>query len=476
MSQQIDSLSEKFPLSAALPAGPSIPGWLQTMEFSRRPYEFVRGCSRRFGDTYTLKIAGMGDTVMFSSPEAVRAVFALPGDGMHNGNDVVRYLLNERSVVFLEGKLHQRARQVLSAPLNGSALHSYAPSFLDAARRVSNTWKDGQRINLHHAFQQITFDALMQATFGETQSEEYSELRKELLSFVNGQLTNGMFFASVLLGSRLYDLLRGRADLAKQALNAGQTVNRFGIFAKRAANLARVEYLLEKLVAERRAQTDNEGTDALSRMLQAGDIPKHDIVQQLLTILIAGHDTTSLALSWVMYQVLQRPAVLQRLIAELKEAQTPAGLDPQVVDKLPQLGAVINESLRVTPGAAFVPRRLDKDVEISGVRVPAGTCIAVNVIGAHSRSATWGDPEAFRPERFLDQASTAWTFFPFGGGIRRCLGAAFAVTEMRLVFAHLLSTWDFTLASGYKARPAVHGFLIGPARSLQVIARKRIVP
>lgn len=451
-----------------------MPGWLQTLEFSRSPYNFMRRCSAQFGDTYTLNIAGMGSTVMFSSPEAVRALFALPGDGMHNGNDVVRYLLNERSVVFLEGKEHHQTRQVLSTPLNGKTLHFYAPNFLESAHRISSTWADGQRVNIHHAFQQITFDALMQATFGATQMEGYSELRSELLAFVNGQLTNTMFFASILLGSRLYNLIRNQADDVKQELRDGRPSKRFGIFASRATNLARVEYLLEKLVAERSNQA-NDGNDALSRMHKAGGMSEHDIVQQLLTLLIAGHDTTSLALSWIMFQVLQRPDVHQRLIAELKAAQTPAGLDPQVVAELPYLGAVIHESLRVTPGAAFVPRRLDRDVEIAGVSVPAGTCIAANVIGAHSRSATWGDPENFRPERFLEQAPSAWNFLPFGGGIRRCLGAAFAVSEMRLVFAHLLSEWDYTLAPGYQAKPAVHGFLIGPARSLQVIVHKQSV-
>ena len=449
-----------------------MPGWLQTIEFSRRPYDFVRQCSAHFGDTYTLNIAGMGNTVMFSSPEAVRAIFALPGDGMHNGNDVVRYLLNERSVVFLEGKPHHQARQVLSTPLNGKALHSYAPNFLKSAHRISNTWTDGQRVNIHHAFQQITFDALMQATFGATQLEGYGELRSELLEFVNGHLTNTMFFASILLGSRLYNLIRNQADDVKQELREGHTSKHFGLFASRATNLARVEYLLEKLVAERRAQS-NEDSDALSRMLKAGDMSEHDIVQQLLTLLIAGHDTTSLALSWIMFQVLQRPDIHQRLMDELKVAQTPAGLDPQVVAELPWLGAVINESLRVTPGAAFVPRRLDQAVEIAGVSVPAGVGIAANVIGAHSRHATWGDPENFRPERFLEQAPSAWNFLPFGGGIRRCLGAAFAVSEMRLVFAHLLSEWKYTLIPGYQAQPAVHGFLIGPARSLEVYVHKQ---
>jgi len=455
-----------------LPQGPKLPGWMQTIEFSRRPYDFVRECSKQFGDIYTLNIAGMGNTVMFSSPEAVRAIFALPGDGMHNGNDVVRYLLNERSVVFLEGRPHHKTRQVLSMPLNGKALHSYAPRFLESAQRISNTWKEGQQINLHHAFQEITFDALMQAAFGEAQLESYGELRKELIAFVNGQLTNTMFFASVLLGSRLYDLIRTSADRAKQNLKTGKTTQAFGLFAKRAINLARVEYLLEKMVAERRAQTQR-GTDALSRMLEAGDISEHDIVQQLITILVAGHDTTSLALSWIMFQVLQRPEVLNRLLDELQTVQSVDGLDASAVDKLPWLGAVINESLRVTPGAAFVPRRLDQDVEISGVAVPAGTCIAANVIGAHSRNETWKDAELFRPERFLEQDPTAWTFLPFGGGIRRCLGAAFAMTEMRLIFAHLLNNWTFTNVPSYKAKPAVHGFLIGPAKSLQVIANKK---
>lgn len=461
--------------AATLPVGPAIPGWLQTLLFSLSPYDFIRKNNRQFGDVFTVQLAGMGNIIMFSTPQAVKEIFALSTHGLHNGNDVVRYLLHEKSVVFLENDAHQVARKTMTPPLNSTALQAYAPQFLKSAQAVTAAWSDGESINLYKAFQEITFEALLEAAIGESETAQNDKLRAALIDFVNGQLSNEMFFASVLFGSRLYDIVRKRTDANKQRLASGEDVLKWGLFAGRTANLAYAEQALEKIVKERR-ERGVAGTDILSRLLQAQHanetlVSDEFIVQQLLTILIAGHDTTALALSWAMSQVLQNPDILARIGAEL-DAVMGREFDLGQVHQLVYLQAVLQESLRITPGAAFVPRRLDHEVMIDGVLVPAGTTIAANIIGSHSRSATWKDPESFRPERFLEQDASSWTFLPFGGGLRRCLGAAFAMSEMQIVFAYLLHQWRFQGTSG-NPRPSVHGFLIGPARALKAKVFKK---
>src|SRR5258708_33300918 len=227
-----------------LPLGPKTPGWLQNILFSVAPYEFVRRNNRRFGDVFTVRLAGMGDTIMFSAPNAIKQIFALGGDGMHNGNDVVRYLLNEKSVVFLEDEIHQVARKTMTPLLHGKFLRTYTPRFIASAQSVTATWADGELIDLHEAFQRITFQALLDAAIGETENQANDLLLSSLIGFVNGQLKNDMFFASVLFGSRLYNILRSRTDHNKRRLAAGKEPQKWGLFAKRTANLAYAEHFL----------------------------------------------------------------------------------------------------------------------------------------------------------------------------------------------------------------------------------------
>ncbi|PCJ32881.1 MAG: hypothetical protein COA99_16150, partial [Moraxellaceae bacterium] len=354
------------------------------------------------------------------------------------------------------------------------ALRQYSPRFIASTKNVTSQWKNGATINLYDEFQKITFDALIAATFGtlntpESTDTDGEELRDALIMFVNSQLTNGMFFASILFGEHIYNLISSKTNQAKLALENNETMKQRGLFTQRANNLALAEHHIAKIIQHRR--NSPTGTyDILSALVEDDDLNDDEISQQLLTLLIAGHDTTSLALSWAFQQIMERPKLLQRLLQEL---------DPLTEDQIvegastPLLMATIYESLRYTPGATAVPRRLDYDVEIDGIQVPAGTVIALNVVGAHFRKETWGDPETFRPERFLDREPDNTEFLPFGGGIRRCLGDAFALSEMRNVLAFTLKHWSLTPIKGYKARPIIHGFLVGPHRPVKAQVQKR---
>lgn len=417
----------------------------------------------------------MGEMVLYSAPEDVQAVFSLKAAEYENGNDPVRYLLDPRSVVFLEGEEHRRARRALTPPFSGRALRGYAPRFVESARRVSADWQPGQVVDLTAAFQEVTFDALMGATLGMGTADCPPLLRAELLRFVSGQLSTTMFFASAVMGPSLYSRLRAHTDAAKAALQAGRPLNGRSPLASRAHNLARVEVWLAELVHNRR-QAPTDGTDALSRMIAEGSaFSDTDIVHQRLTLLIAGHDTTSLALNWVVAQLMARPALLADVVAESLACAEPERA-ASAAEALPLLFAVVQESLRLTPGAALAPRRLLVDKKIAGETIVAGTVVAANVVGAHSRVATWGDPEVFRPDRFRGEPPASNTFFPFGGGLRRCLGAAFATTEMPLVLAVLLQDWALTPASSRAPIPAMHGFLIGPAQHVRARVSPRRSP
>ncbi len=460
-----------MPLAPGLP----IPAALQTLAFAGHPYRFLRALGERYGDTCAFDLLGEGTIVLFSAPEAVKETFRLPPAELRSANETVSYLLDPRSVIFLEGEEHHTHRRLMSPPFEGRALEGYAPAILRALDAATRDVRDGAELALAPVLQRATFDALLGAILGLEPAPRWEPLREELLAFVNGQLTAPMFFAALVAGSRLRGRLERGAAEAKARLRRGEGAPRVAAFARRSANLARVELLLEELVAERR-RAPTSGGDVLSRFAAhcgPTQVSDRDVVQELLTLLIAGHDTTSLALSWAIVRCLQRPEVIDRLRDELRPAVTPDGVDPAAVGQCAYLDAVVTESLRLDPVAAFAPRRSTRDLTIGGTRLPAGTRFAANVIGAHHRVETWGDPLAFRPERFLGAGPSPTVFLPFGGGYRRCVGAAFARYEMGLVLARLFTGFSLALPRGYRATPSVHGFLIGPRWPVRVRASRR---
>jgi cytochrome P450 len=456
----------------AVAPGPRSPATVQTLAFSRDPYGFLKRLSRDYGEPCTFTMLGEGPVVLFSRHEHLRQIFALKPDTLRSANDTVRFLLDERSIVFLEGEEHKAARAVMQVPFMGKALDGYARSIIAATERELATFADGAVVPLHAAFQHITFDALLEAVVGIDDAARFAPLRRHLLAFVDGALTPTMFAAALTVGPWMQRHTRDRVAAKTAAIRAGKPPASFGGLSSRTTHIAQCGVMLHDLVRERRA-AGAEGRSVLDRFVARADsgFSDHDIVQELLTLFVAGHDTTSIALCWAIVALMDHPRVVERLRDEVAPAMAGGTPDPAALAACTYLDAVVSEVMRFYPPSPLVPRVSVVDVAIGGVPLAAGVRFGPNIIGAHFSEAAWGDPDVFRPERFVDEWP-ADAFVPFGGGHRRCLGAAFTRFEMRIVLAMLLTRWRLEPAAGHSRAASVHGILIGLRRPLRAIVKR----
>jgi cytochrome P450 family 135 len=368
-------------------------------------------CAARYGDTFTLRLAGERPWVMVSHPDAVKEVFTGPPELLHagEGNRILLPVVGANSVLLLDDDAHREQRRLLMPPFRGNQLASYADTMTAVAQAEIARWPRGKPVRLHPRMQALTLEVILRAVFGLSEGTRLDQLRAELvqtLTAISG--TAGQLL--MVLGPR-----RVRAALTRKLFR-------------------RVDRLLYAEIDERRAadHLDDRG-DVLSILLQArheDGRPMSDVEirDELVTLLVAGHDTTATALSWVVERLVRHPDHQARLTEEIHAGEQ------QFCD------AVVKETLRLRPVLSLVARRLKAPMEIGGVRLPTGVTVVPSIYLMHRRPDIYPDPERFRPERFVEQRAGTYTWIPFGGGVRRCLGAAFAEYEMRIVLSTLFAS------------------------------------
>jgi cytochrome P450 len=383
---------------------------LQLVEFARRPLEWLEQCARRFGDPFTARLPGHGTFVMAAAPELIKEILTGDGELLRAGkaNAMLEPLVGRNSVLLLDGAPHLRQRRLLSPPLRGERMHAYAGLIAEIAQaEVARMPRDGA-FALHGHMQAITLDVILRAVFGVEEGARMSALRRLVLEVLEPPPALLTFVPPKYLDVPL---------------------SPFRKFLRRRAELARA---LREVVATRRA-AGGAGTDILSLLLAARDedgrpMSEEELVDELITMLAAGHETTATALSWMFACVLEHPAVEARLRDEIAGAS-----DPDAVAALPYLDAVIKETLRLRPIVPDVVRRIERPMRFAGFDLPAGVNLTPCIHLAHRRAEIYPEPARFSPERFLDVRPDPYAWLPFGGGIRRCLGMAFALYEMKIV-------------------------------------------
>lgn len=393
---------------SALPPGPSRSSFAQTLEWLRRPLPFLEACERSFGDTFTLRLAGMPPMVMLSDPEAVREVFTGDPDVLRAGeaNKLLRAALGPRSLLVLDGAEHLRERKLMLPPFHGRRMRRYGELIAGVAERRIAPWRAGTPFPVAPTMRAIALEVIMRAVFGVEQPGRLERLERALRRFLDVSTQPYRVLALLLLDPE------------------GPTVE---AWRRRAPTLRRVDALILDEIRQRRADPGlSEREDILSLLLQArdeegrpmGDEQLHD---ELMTLLVAGHETTATALSWALERLARHPDVLERLRSEA------GGCASDYAD------AVAKETLRLRPVIPFAVRQLARPLRLAGRDLPAGVRVAPCVSLVHRRPDLYPDPDAFRPERFLERPATTYGWIPFGGGIRRCLGGAFALFEMTTV-------------------------------------------
>jgi cytochrome P450 len=398
-------------LSPGLPPGPRMPRALQTVIWSRRAQWLLEQSRARFGPMFTLRIAHEGTWVVVSDPEVVKEVFTGDPRVFHagEGNQILRPILGENSVLVLDEKPHIGQRKLLLPPFHGERMQGYGEKMSEIAAREIESWPTGIPYRLRPRMQAITLEIILETVFGVHGGERMEALRGALRDFL--------------------DLTTDPRLLAPVILIGPERIRSVPAFRRR---VDRVDELIRREISERRVAEDlGERDDILSMLVAArhedgSPMSDAEIRDELLTLLVAGHETTATAISWAMERLVRHPEKLERLRSEAL-----AGEDAY-------LTATIQETLRLRPVIVVVIRKLTEAVELGGHRLPAGASVVPSIHLVHRDPAIYPEPERFLPERFLDSPPGTYTWIPFGGGVRRCLGAAFAQFEMAVVLRELV--------------------------------------
>ena len=451
------------PTPTALPPGPRTPGWWQSIRFALWPYASVAMGARRWGERYTVPAFGQpGKMVIFTDPEGIKDIFTADGDDLRSGEAVAPILgpiLGAHSILLLDGERHQRERRLMSPPFHGERMHVYGRLMREIADRVIERWPVGRPFPIHREMQSITLDVILRAVFGVDEGAAFTRVREQVERFV--AQANGPSAPFIALKPFQIDLGRWTP---------------WGRFVR---NRAAIRAVLLDEIARRRAEGTAGRSDILSLLVDARDeqgAPMSDaeLLDEMFTLLMAGQETTATSLAWVFYHLLRHPDALAWLRAELGRVVGSGPVEAQHLPQLEYLDAVTKESARLTPVATNVMRRLHAPARIGGLDLPAGVSVSASIYATHHRPDLWPDPEHFLPERFLGTRPSPNTFFPFGGGVRRCLGAAFATYQLKIVLAEVLSRVDLRIAPGYRMRPVLRAITVAPSRGVLVVVERRI--
>ena len=397
----------------SLPPGPTEPPGLQTARWLTRPIAFLDSCRDRFGDSFSVRFVGFQTPlVMVSDPEAIRALYTERAHGLPPGRSfALRPVMGPRSVLLLEGAEHLARRRLMLPPFHGERMRAYEGTVGEVAEREVDSWPVGKPFALHPRMQAVTLEVILRAVFGVTDPERRERLRRLLPRLLESTSSPSNQFRLVL----------------------ARRVGRPGPLVKLRELTRDIDDLLLAEIAERRADPAvGDREDILSMLTVArfedgSAMDDQEIRDQLVTLLLAGHETTATALAWTVDLLLRYPMALERLTAEIDEGADDA-----------YLRAVIQESLRLRPVVPLAGRRLATELRVDGLTLPVGTDVTPAIWLTHTRPDLYPEPFAFRPERFLGNPPTTYGWVPFGGGVRRCLGASFAELEMRVVLSTML--------------------------------------
>lgn len=430
-----------------LPPGPSIPPAVQTLRWLFRPIEFMDSCRQRYGDAFSVKFIGFETPmVMISDPVAIEALYKGRENGLPPGRtQALEPVMGARSVLLLEGSEHLARRRVMLPPFHGERMRAYESVVSDAVTRQIDSWPLDTSFPIHPRMQAVTLEVILRAVFGVSDAERLARLR-ELLGEMLGRVASPRLQLAVLLASRF-----GRGDPLERVREYNRAVDEL-LFAE---------------IAERRADPDLAQRDDILSMLVAArfedgePMSDRELRDQLITLLLAGHETTATGLAWTFDLLLRNPASMARLRADLAE-----GGDEY-------LRAVISESLRLRPVVPLAGRRLRSELRVDGHTLPAGTDVTPAIWLTHTRSDLYPEPHSFRPERFLESPPETYGWIPFGGGVRRCLGAAFAEFEMRIVLEEVVRRCDLRGARSAPERIARRNITFSPRGGTPVVVTAR---
>jgi cytochrome P450 len=429
--------------STGLPPGPRLPAALQALRYARDPLNFLTDLQRRHGDIFTLRFPYFGRLVYVTTPDLVKQVFTGPPAQMHAGEanaTVLEPALGPNSVLTLDDTPHMRQRKLLLPPFHGERIDAYGELMREITLREMESWPVGEPFALRPHTQRITLAVIMRAVFGvhdEDRLIRFERLIEEFSRRVNSVIA--------------FPFLR-------------RNLGRFSPWGRFLRAREAMDGFIYEEIALRRAEVSaarEEHDDVLSLLLAArhddgSPMSDEELRDELVTVLGAGHETTATALAWAMERLLRNPDVLERLRESIA-----AGEDDY-------LDATIKETLRARPVIVDVARKLTAPAKIAGYELPAGTYVLPAIAALHYREDIFPEPDRFYPERFLDGRADTYAWIPFGGGVRRCIGASFAEYEMRVVLRAILERAELSAPDPDPEPVKVRNITLAPGRGARV--------
>ena len=435
---------------------PKSPQFVQLIEAIARPTERLDSYAKEYGDVFISKLSGFRPFVLFSHPQAIQQILtADPGlfdSGV--GNQILHPLVGDYSLLLLDGTSHQRQRKLLTPPFHGDCMKSYSKLICEIAQQVMSKQAIGETFSMRSAMQEISLRIILRAVFGLDDTERFSQLRKILSSILDS------------VGSPLGSTLLFVPFLQKD-LGAWSPWGKFVRQKQQIKNLIYAE------IHERRAKNNLSGEDILSLMMSATDeagqpMTDAELNDELMTLLFAGHETTASALAWAFYWLHKLPEVKEKLLKELNSLGS--NFDLSEIVRLPYLTAVCQETLRIYPIAMFTfARVLKAPYQIMGYDFEPGTQLTPCIYLTHQRADIYPEPKKFNPDRFLERQFSPYEYLPFGGSNRRCIGMAFAMFEMKLVLATVMSQWQMNLAETKPVQPVRRGITLAPSGGVKMM-------
>ena len=438
-----------------LPDSPQIPALLQTLQIIAQPTQFLQSCAQQYGDTFTLRVLGPKSppVVFFSRPDDLETIFTTDARQFEFGKItyVFQPLTGPQSLIMQDGKRHQRLRQLLMPPLHGKRLPTYGQLIREITEDTISNWSVGQTLAIREFMSDISLQVILRVVFGLNPGPRYQQFKHLIEPFLE-KVTSPLYSVQFFWPSLQQNW--GSWSPWGQFLHQQQ----------------QIDGLIYAEMADRRRQSPGE--DILSLLMMAQDeqgdcLTDQELRDQLITVLLLGHETTASALAWAFYWIHRYPEMSDRLTQELQGlGENP---DPLAVTQLPYLSAVCQEALRIHPIALIAqPRLVKESFEINEYCYDPGTILVPCIHLAHRRSDVYPEPETFQPERFLNRKFSPYEYFPFGGGNRSCIGMALSLFEMKLILATVLSHYQLTLCDNKPVRPVRRGITIVPSSNFRL--------
>lgn len=438
------------------------------VKWVRTPLPWLDELAGRYGNVFTMTLPRLqAPLVVFAEPTAIREIFTGDPLSLNAGqaNVILRPVLGKDSLLLLDGERHLRERRLMLPPFHGERMKAYGDAMRDTTLREVERWPVGRPFPVHESTQSITLDVIMQTIFGVgADDRRLAPLREALVRFTTlGTSRIGTAFLLMTPPER--------APALQQMATRG--LGKLLPWAPVVRAQIETDRVVREVIAARRREGTQGREDILSMLIDARDesggaMTDDQLRDELLTLLVAGHETTATTLAWTLHHLLENPEWLARVRAEVRE------VGPADLDKLVLLDAAIKETLRLTPILPMVGRILGKPMTIGGVDLPAGAGVLACIYLVHRRADLYPDPLRFDPSRFIGKKFDPATYFPFGGGVRRCLGMAFASYEMKIVLANILARVDLARAPGKKVKLVRRGITFAPSGGMPVVVTKRV--